>query len=182
MAGATGLEPATSGVTGRRSNQLSYAPMAFDRGGHPVPSGLTLSPPPQTCQANRRQPRQHPTQPDLVVRSKRMVPERFVNRTTRLIGWWCCSADRWGRPSVGIALFRRRNRTGDWWAMRGSNPRPPRCKRGALPAELIAPMPPSRVSHATPRHRSRSYRCNGGGGYDRSRAINSASRAAPCPP
>ena len=26
MAGATGLEPATSGVTGRHSNQLSYAP------------------------------------------------------------------------------------------------------------------------------------------------------------
>jgi hypothetical protein len=26
MTGATGLEPAASGVTGRRSNQLSYAP------------------------------------------------------------------------------------------------------------------------------------------------------------
>jgi hypothetical protein len=30
LAGATGLEPATSGVTGRHSNQLSYAP-AGDR-------------------------------------------------------------------------------------------------------------------------------------------------------
>lgn len=25
-----------------------------------------------------------------------------------------------------------------WWAVRGSNPRPPRCKRGALPTELTA--------------------------------------------
>src|SRR2546423_890406 len=31
MAGATGLEPATSGVTGRRSNQLSYAPATRSR-------------------------------------------------------------------------------------------------------------------------------------------------------
>ena len=32
LAGATGLEPATSGVTGRRSNQLSYAPNASAAG------------------------------------------------------------------------------------------------------------------------------------------------------
>ena len=29
MAGSTGLEPAASGVTGRRSNQLNYDPAIF---------------------------------------------------------------------------------------------------------------------------------------------------------
>ena len=32
MAGVTGLEPAASGVTGRRSNQLSYTPCGEDYG------------------------------------------------------------------------------------------------------------------------------------------------------
>ena len=30
MAGVTGLEPAASGVTGRRSNQLSYTPVVWE--------------------------------------------------------------------------------------------------------------------------------------------------------
>jgi hypothetical protein len=32
MAGVTGLEPATSAVTGQRSNQLSYTPLIFLKG------------------------------------------------------------------------------------------------------------------------------------------------------
>ena len=37
-----------------------------------------------------------------MVRSKRLVPKHFVNRPTRLTGWWCDSANGWER-SVGIA-------------------------------------------------------------------------------
>ena len=41
MAGATGLEPAASGVTGRRSNQLSYAPIGPRvQGRHHVSPGV----------------------------------------------------------------------------------------------------------------------------------------------
>ena len=36
--GATGLEPAASGVTGRRSNQLSYAPDALRFYAPPAPT------------------------------------------------------------------------------------------------------------------------------------------------
>ena len=72
MAGMTGLEPAASGVTGRRSNQTELHPLDI----HTV--------------------------------------YIFVHLYTTLL----------------IKKI--------WWAMTGSNRRPTRCKRVALPAELIA--------------------------------------------
>jgi hypothetical protein len=46
MAGATGLEPAASGVTGRRSNQLNYAPaqgvIEFIKRGWPFLTSVAL--------------------------------------------------------------------------------------------------------------------------------------------
>ena len=69
MAGATGLEPATSGVTGRRSNQLSYAPSAAagkrPDGANPYYSSRRVSstpeparpPPPAFGAASRRESR-----------------------------------------------------------------------------------------------------------------------------
>jgi hypothetical protein len=43
MAGSTGLEPATSGVTGQRSNQLNYDP-ATDRLANPSNSSNPSNP------------------------------------------------------------------------------------------------------------------------------------------
>ncbi len=45
MAGVTGLEPATSGVTGRHSNQLSYTP-AKGPGAQGGPGRLGIEEPP----------------------------------------------------------------------------------------------------------------------------------------
>ena len=41
LAGTTGLEPATSDVTGRRSNQLNYVPLRAVNVGHPQDNTVT---------------------------------------------------------------------------------------------------------------------------------------------
>ena len=129
MAGATGLEPATSGVTGRRSNQLSYAPSALDR-------ACTLNPPAQRCQAGAR-------------RSYRPSACRLASA-----GIAAPAGPAFPGPCCALCSGLQ------WWAMRDSNPRPPRCKRGALPAELIAldrsgqrPKPATDLNNNTGRRR-----------------------------
>ena len=55
-AGATGLEPATSGVTGRRSNRLSYAPVGGTVWQH-VTERSGVHQPARRGQRRRRRPR-----------------------------------------------------------------------------------------------------------------------------
>ena len=51
MARVTGLEPATSGVTGRHSNRLSYTPAGTASGANPVGDGGSFKVPRRRCQA-----------------------------------------------------------------------------------------------------------------------------------
>jgi hypothetical protein len=57
-AGATGLEPAASGVTGRRSNQLNYAPaqgmVEFIKRGLSFLTDVCVVPGPDTCHRYER--------------------------------------------------------------------------------------------------------------------------------
>lgn len=46
-------------------------------------------------------------------------------------------SDWLNRQCTTLCFSRRTLRIEDWWRMTGSNRRPPACKAGALPAELI---------------------------------------------
>ena len=98
MAGATGLEPATYGVTGRHSNQLSYAPAGRDpivtrRDGGCKQAELS-------CQARRKR-MSHQTEPGLC--------SRFLDLSRNLPDTAAKPADDIARVSLfhGPGSFRR---------------------------------------------------------------------------
>jgi hypothetical protein len=49
MAGTTGLEPATSDVTGRRSNQLNYVPEVYNNVGNCILTYCPIGSRASTC-------------------------------------------------------------------------------------------------------------------------------------
>ena len=114
MWGVTGLEPAASGVTGRRSNQLSYTPedaqsmigvlTCFWR-------GTTQKMRSNNRKAEKYQPRpMPPITPTLKLFQRTMSGSRLQGRRRKFV-----------EKLVGSE---------------GLEPRPTRCKRVALPAEL----------------------------------------------
>ena len=128
MAGVTGLEPAASGVTGRRSNQLSYTPYraVTTAGGDP----------------------QHVRPWILGVKAAWAKDCKMNCGEMPLSGSHLKAVMKSGAVSSSV---RKRSQTGfvvAWWAVTGSNCRHPRCKRGALPTELTARQVGNVESHA----------------------------------
>ena len=120
MARSTGLEPATSGVTGRHSNQLSY-----DRAVSCNMIGNMILPAPSQAGYS-----------SLISRRDRRVCLPCLTRRNRRAAACCCAV-----ASGGQSGRRRRRSSGrtmpdratEWWVMRDSNSRHLRCKRSALP-------------------------------------------------
>ena len=116
----TGLEPAASGVTGRRSNQLSYTRVVV---GGKYDTALPLS------MAERHQSDirvQKGCQTGWsAIRSPSLAVAGRIGCANRPHPGWGPEGDAWPDEDKGESL--------EWWAMTGSNRRPSRCKRDALP-------------------------------------------------
>ena len=119
MAGVTGLEPAASGVTGRRSNQLSYTPIfktavsdtgtrATRKGDCVVKQGRQTVKHVHPCY---RKKKLNDPMPSKRMGMQRVNPHEHV--TAR---------------GITTAVWQQGLRGRKWWVVRGSNPRPTRCK------------------------------------------------------
>jgi hypothetical protein len=118
VAGVTGLEPAASGVTGRRSNQLSYTPSKTRACLVAVVAWFFYRTTPKMLLIRQEFKKNDPAS---LLRQTSITPKQHKQR-----------------PATSSAIITSYilGNIREWWVVRGSNPRPTRCKRVALPAEL----------------------------------------------
>src|SRR5690348_17338277 len=121
LAERTGLEPATSGVTGQHSNQLNYRSVVLKSDLYDVTELLlrTFASRAACCMFRAA----HFTSITTCHGNRHGVPTGIRTPVATVKGW--CPRPLDDGDSVGI-----------WWSQPGSNRRPLQCHCSALPAEL----------------------------------------------
>ena len=117
VAGVTGLEPAASGVTGRRSNQLSYTPIF-----------KTIVPehnPPKWSLSGKTRPTDCQACPPMLSKEKLNDPTRSKRMGLRRLKPHGHVTAR----GVTTTVWQQGLRGKEWWVVRASNLRPTRCKQ-----------------------------------------------------
>ena len=136
MARRTGLEPATPGVTGRYSNQLSYHRASTVKDNEKETWWVMT-------ESNRRHSacKADALPTELITRKREILKNQYFKIMARRTGLEPATPGVTGRYSNQLSYHRastvKDNEKETWWVMTESNRRHSACKADALPTELI---------------------------------------------